>query len=242
MIKFLVLGFPHTATTYCYKYILQKFPDLWGVFEPFNAEVVGWAKTSSKLMHYSEGDVHHHFLQLPLDLQEMIIRNSEWLWDWVFNDKPKSPFLGSMYRKVLLSLHSLEKRFVVKDVCAWVRAEELVHLLPNAKFIFLLKDEESVLSDFLKLYKDHLAGRNLRVLSPRWGLGLSLFYRFFFGHDKIPEEFNIFVLRRLFEKTYEKYKETCWRVGRYKNVFVIEFAKRLKDHEIDNALRNLGLL
>ena len=81
MIRYFIIGFPHTATTYCYKYILKKFRHLKGVFEPFNAEVVGWCKSYKKVHHYSEGEVEHHYDLLSPELRSLIELNARWLWD-----------------------------------------------------------------------------------------------------------------------------------------------------------------
>jgi len=232
MIKYFVIGFPHTATTYCYKYILSKFKKLKGVFEPFNAEVVGWCKSFEKVHHYSEGEVEHHYNQLKPDLRKLIELNATWFWDWVNNDKPTHPFLGLFWYQILEELHYSMDKYIVKDVCAWVYLKKIVPLFPSTRFIILEKDRASVLRDFLSLYYRIDKAKH----NPRWGLGLSLFYRKFHGVDKYPKPFNESVLARMFNDVYSKYLHLCNEIAHFWNVRIIAFEKRLEDWMIERVI------
>jgi len=239
MIRIFIIGFPHTATTYCYKYLLEKFPGYMGIFEPFNAEVVEWCLASKEVYHYSEGKVRHHLSEIPNEIRDLIEENANWLWDWVYNDNPSSPFLGRYWKIILKKLNDLGSGVIIKDVIAWVRLEEIVELLQNTHFILLVKDDQSVLDDFLRLYWK--VGPEVRL--PRWGLGLSLFYRYFHGTTNYPEHFDQNVLRELFSDVYSRYKQIVALVSsHYKyasRVHVIRFEKRLQDKYIENALKQL---
>jgi len=232
MIRYFIIGFPHTATTYCYKYILKKFRHLKGVFEPFNAEVVGWCKSYKKVHHYSEGEVEHHYDLLSPELRSLIELNARWLWDWVNNDKPVQPYLGLFWSRILNSLQYSRDQYLVKDVCAWVRLREIVPLLPTTQFILLQKDRGSVLRDFLMLY-DRV---NKNIRSPRWGLGLSLFYRYFYGVDKYPKDFNKKSMVGIFRDLYAKYLNLCGEVSKFWNVRIISFEGRLEDWMIERVI------
>jgi len=243
MIKIFVIGFPHTATTYCYKYLLEKFPRHMGIFEPFNAEVVDWCMELNHTYHYSEGKVKHHLLHLPPLLIQLIYENSRWLWDWVDNDKPSTEFLGNAWSNVLTSLDSVTERFIVKDVCAWVRLKEIVELLPRTKFIILVKDKESVFNDFLTLYRQTLQVKDYRKTHGRWLLGLGLFYRYFYGVENYPRHVDEIVLKRVFDDVYSRYCNIASYIEthhKYRDrVKVIVFEKRLQDEYIENALKQL---
>jgi len=236
MIRVFIIGFPHTATTYCYKISLQQFGGCLGIFEPFNAEVVGWCLTSKEVHHYSEGKVKHHLLEIPVFIKDLIEKNANWLWDWVYNDKPSTPFLGRYWKMILRELDNLRFKVIVKDVIAWVKLEEIVELLPNTHFIVTIKDDQSVLNDFLKLYWKVAE----EIKHPRWGLGLSLFYRYFHGVTSYPKRFDRNTLRELFNDTYTRYKQIVALVSNHSKyasrVHVIHFEKRLQKEQLLNVL------
>ena len=242
MIKLFILGFPHTATTYCYKFVKSKLPNLLGVFEPFNAEVVSWCVSSDRVLHYSEGAVEHDFSKLPKDVRDLVIKNASWFDEWCRSDEPRQRFLGNNYMTVLSKLDQLPQAILIKDVCAWVELPYIVHTFSKSKFILLLKDYESVEADFLKLYDIYKARGEIDKLRMRWLMGIGLFYRFFTGKklgDRVGTKEDV---RELLSVTYSFYRVLV-RCCRYvSNVAVIEFEKRLTDDKIIQALKQLGLL
>ncbi len=236
MLRVCILGFPHTATTFIYKYVLGRMRGrvrgVLGVFEPFNSEVVRWCASGDVVHHYSEGEVRHDLLRLPKRVRDLIIENAKWFDEWVRCDIPRLPFCGLHFHRIFEELDAVGD-VVVKDVVAWVRAGELVDKFPRTLFIFPIRDRQRVLNSFRKLRRVHIERGETAKLHPRWMLGLGLFYRYFRGmlsYRDVP-------MGAMFEETWRRYVGIARDLAGRRNVVTLEFGERLSPQEIDDALR-----
>lgn len=229
--RVIILGYPHTATTFIYKYVLTRLKDHIGVFEPFNAEVVRLSTRGSHLMHYSEGSVRHDYHHLPRSLFNTIIENVKWFDDWVANDVPTTPFCGYHFRRIMDSIMAM-KNVVMKDVVVWARMDEIINSYPQALFILPIRSKHRVLNSFVKLRDVYRKGGELDKLHPRWMMGIALFYRHFNGYTSYRGK----TLVEMFEDTYTRYVMMCKKASQKRNVVVLDFGERLEPCDIDLAL------
>lgn len=218
-----VTGLPRTATTYMYKLLyteLRRYVDVVGVYEPFNHEVVEQLAAGVQHIHDTEGPVPHDWVKLPESTRKLILENSRWLREWVTNPSPSTRFLGEKYLDILHALHELDAPVIVKDVCAWLRLNELVDKFPDTVFVVTLRDFDSLFEE---------AKRRLRINpNPLHKAGYGVFYRAVTGGQYYREVSEVTLERELFTvyRTLMCIVDAVWR---RKNVIVVPYRNRLPE-------------
>jgi len=239
-IKFFIIGFPRTATTYTYLYIYNKFKGrVKGVFEPFNGEVVDWCLQSDITYHYRQGAVPHDLRKLPKQVIDLIYENSRWFFEWRKSWNPSKPILGEKWRQVIVSLNSLPYPVLIKDICAWVKLCEIAEMLPNTRILVTLREYKYVQTTYTRPERIE-AGRRRGTLRIKEVLGLGFFYRHFYGTENYPvnkEWADIPTLIHFLRKTYSKYVEIVGKCEKqYSNIRVLRFGEKLTDQQIEEAI------
>jgi len=241
-IKYFIIGFPRTATTYTYLYIYNKFKGkVKGVFEPFNGEVVDWCLQSDVTYHYRQGRVPHDLRKLPREVVNLIYENSRWFHEWRKKWKPTKPLLGEKWRQVVVTLNSLPYPILVKDVCAWVKLCGIAEMLPNTRILVTLRDYKYVYKTYTNPEMLSREGRR-GTLKIKNIIGLSFFYRYFYGLENYPnadkEVADLPTLVAVLRKTYDKYVELvngCEK--QYSNIRVLRFGEKLTNQQIEEAIK-----
>jgi len=266
MISVFILGFPRTATTYLYRKLLERLK-IPSIYEPFNADAVYQAVWTDCVLHDQEGYVPSNLRQfLPSDVVNLMIENSLWFYEWSLVDKPLSPICGFHMWELLERIDALETPFLIKDVIAWVYADKIVDRFPRTKFIFTVKDLDSVKNAFLEWYrywsftsrfrrwlktltlrkvvtKAHRVGQAITRLitplpqtHPRRFFLVGFFYRHF-NNFNYPRERSKKTLLLMLETVYRKYCEIVSSVESRSNVYVLHFEKRLSDELIEKVIK-----
>lgn len=180
MIKIFVISLPHSATSYLYKVLKEKY-NLKGLFEPFNHEVLHDLYHFKTHAHYIIGLVPHDYFSIPKELFDKMYKNSFWMVEWENEERPKKPFLGEHFWEIIDDINNLNEEFVVKDVHAWVYFEKLYKKLKDTEFYIPLPTFERILRSALKFLKIKPNPKNLAQY--------GIFYRYF--HDfEYPKEAN----------------------------------------------------
>jgi len=228
------VGFPHSATTYIFKYLVEKYKEDLAIFEPFNPDIAYYEIDRRSTAHYSEGTVRLDYYKLPEKLKSLIKENSFWLIEWTWRDNPSAPYGGEYMWEIIQQLKDLPQSVIVKDVTIWVYLPELVSKYPDIKFIVPVREPKAILKDFEYLYQQASKHGRKSVLHPRWGLGLCLFYRYFHGVRNYPRDFSVETMRRVFDEMYLKYLELVGKVRYKANALVVRFGWRLEERKIAN--------
>ena len=229
--RLLILGLPRSGTTFAYKVACDLLDRHIYIMEPFNREVVEWS-LGSGVVHDTEGPIPSQYSRLHRTVQELILKNSRWIDDWINNDKPTLPFLGGFWMNVLKALFS-QPDIVVKDVYLWVRLRAAMSLLNNVKVLLIKRSLDTWLRE-IRAYYDK---RRDAFENPRFKGFVSLFYRYYHG-DYVK---RTDVEAALAEATdvYQHYVELIDLAWNYPNVEVVEGDGRLSEEAVKQAINKL---
>lgn len=230
-IKVMILGLPRTGTTWLYKRLCLRLKDVGNwvcIFEPTNNEVMTHIVKGIKHVHDTEGDVPYDYDRLPQDLIGLIHENSKWHREWSESPKPGRPFCGEALHLILNTLDVLAPNVLVKDVHAWVYAQELTERFRHVKFILTNPDLNTFIERMLKRYRT--------VKNPLDKAGIGKFLRYFTrgmyvlkdGEDAVRIEATA---------VWSIYQVILWNIKDRNNVRILNFSDRIPDTEVHNLIR-----
>jgi len=233
MVRIMILGLPRTATTFVYNEVcryLKRLGSITCIFEPFNYEVMHNIVKTGRHFHDKAGEVIHDYNKLPKDIVMLIYENSKWLVDWIENEKPTTPFLGSNWMKIVKTFNILFGNVVVKDVCLWVYLDQVVKALPGFHFILTRIDFETYYRKMLKRF--HM------IRNPLDKGGVGKFYRFF-NSLQYFRDVNEETFYQELKIIHRRYEELLSSVKTRENVHVIDYRDNMDRTLIINLLKEV---
>lgn len=231
MVRVFILGLPRTGTTFVYNYLCRAMKEVnptLCIFEPFNYEVMNDIVSGVKHVHDTEGEIIYDYGKLPNELLQLIYQNSLWHKEWMEVVKPAKPFLGNDYIKILNTLNVLPHNILIKDGHAWVKAEELVNIFKNMKFIFTHPPLEVFVEKVVKRFK--------LFKNPLDKAGFTKFYRYFTSgmYFKEASEYTAVLEGKAI---YVMYTNILHNIKNMDNVFIISYTNKISKETLNNVIK-----
>ncbi len=158
----LILGPQRTATTIAYRELVCTISPTYALYEPFT-----FVRGRVGITHDILGPVRDDTWRLPAILREMVLRNQEWILEYLKLGRAV-PLCGWDCWRIIYRLHELDN-VLVKDVYFWFNALESEHLLernlPDAVIIYTWRSFDAWFLSLMEWFRaDTLFARVRNVL------------------------------------------------------------------------------